>query len=565
MGIRGLYTHLQPHSGAETFSASTPTAVAIDGPALVYHVYALTFSASARGSNAFDTAVPYTTLADAVVAFLDQLVECGLVVEKIYFDGALPAGKTPTRAARLDESLRKLAAYRNANQNLYTPASFRPGAAAAATTQTHTQQLPAPPFIVYAALTVLAAHAVYGARTHTVPGEADPFLAAAGVLVLTGDSDLLVFTPPPVGVLMFRDLCLPATGTGVATGRVFRPAAMAAALGHPLLNIAYEIVRDPTAPSLAIILARLGRVATRAKAGVGGDGVPAEFAAEYTLPAVPVDPNVRVVEPRISELLHQPRTADAGERCMYLPFLPEDPQRASAWTVCTELRAHAYSLLFPAATDVLEIHRRGPRIASSPIAATPLPSPAALDALVPHILTSILTATTSIESKTLAAIAATLGVGAGGRETARGERRRRKNWSWSHVHTFAQVCAGWYSLLLLREAMLATAAGGDVALVVPDVPDGQRFLEALEEPGKEARRVAAEVMAQAQVAEEVAEADAEAEEAAMVMKRGHDAEGDKDRTRSAKKKKRKKSAAGVEGVEVEVVVAGSRFAVLEVE
>jgi hypothetical protein len=91
MGIRHLYSHLSPYARPETFRPSdTNTALFIDGPALCHHIYHLLFCAAPSSGNAFETAVPYRTLALAFSSYLSRLESSGF---KMYLPPAVP----PTR------------------------------------------------------------------------------------------------------------------------------------------------------------------------------------------------------------------------------------------------------------------------------------------------------------------------------------------------------------------------------------------------------------------------------------------------------------------------------------
>lgn len=93
------------------------------------------------------------------------------------------------------------------------------------------------------------------------------------------------------------------------------------------------------------------------------------------------DAQLRTMDPRVSEFVNQVCSAivtqkcdtkihqneNAGEHCsMFLPFLIDDPMRASAWRLSTELRHLGYcvlSLPMPSLFSIEEWERRGQRIA----------------------------------------------------------------------------------------------------------------------------------------------------------------------------------------------------------
>ena len=308
-------------------------------------------------------------------------------------------------------------------------------------------QLPAPPFIVCAAMRVLGAHPVYGGVTFTVPGEADPYLARDAVddaaVVLTGDSDLLVYpTTSGRGVLMLRDLVFTETG---AVGEVFRPRDIVGKVGAEVIDVAYQLSLDP-AVGLGAVKQRLERVKARKEAGVGEEGAEREWRLEYEIPGEGGE--AVCVEPRISEFLQL-----AGEEpgVMYLPVLWEDPQRASAWEVGVSLRASAYT------RPVTEIRRKGQRITRVEIS-SPLPTePVQADIMT--VLRDIFTLSNPpLSIADLAAVAESLNSTAPARE-------KRGQWTWHRVHLFAMASAGWYSLLLHRSL---SGQGKELDLLEPD-------------------------------------------------------------------------------------------------
>ena len=418
--------------------------------------------------------------------------------KRILFDSALPSFKTPTRISRLEDSLRKLSRYRSLYPTLRhgNPSSisdpqsfFAPTAPRTFTPRT--QHLSAPPFIVAAALSWLSAHDVYRNITETVPGEADPFLAAEAIrnggIVLTGDSDLLVFSggEREWGVVMMQDLAF--TDTGVSA-RVFRPTHMAASLKYPLLEIAYQTSLDPHT-TLSQILERLKRVEERRRQGVGKQNIPDGFIREYMLPPVG-EPARTVEEPRIGELLFlAANKKPASKRKMYFPFLIEDPQRAPAWEAGSSIRGLAYSLLFGVGEGgVMEVFRRGVRITDSlvdcvdgeakvtELAARMLSAPDSWWASV--ILEDICDIAQGRNqgpptANELSASATSLlpsGLSATSEKT-------KQKWTWALLHTFAMTQAGWYSLLLLREVLAYLDSHGAVVAFNPENVEVLRHLQ----------------------------------------------------------------------------------------
>ena len=489
MGVRNLYTLLHPHSTPETFfsTSTSPTPLYIDGPALCHHIYYSLFTLS-PSTHAFASVIPYAPFAAAFLDYLTLLTTSGFSITRIYFDGALPTTKISTRLDRLSDSLKKLQLYRNTNPALRNTSSATfPADAAASFFSTHRPTvsrnlpLPAPPFIVLAAQRALCAHPEYSAVTFTVPGEADPFLArdavSADAMVLTGDSDLLVFAPPSArGVLMLRDLEFPTPGS--ASAHVFRPERIAKVLGEPIIELAHQLMLDPSV-GLGVLRQRMGRVRARRQAGVGEEKAEQEWKVEYVLPGPGGE--ARCVEPRISELMQ----LGEGEREMYLPVLWEDVQRASAWEVGVGIRAKAYN------GTVTEIRRKGQRIARVEVGSdTPHADPTVASVLADIYRLS----NPALSQADLAAVADSL-ISLGTQRS--GDSKERTQWNWHRAHLFAMASAGWYSLLLSRE-LCGTST--ELPLLEPDL-----FLAFFESQSGEALKMAKEVKRRAKIAERAEE------------------------------------------------------------
>jgi hypothetical protein len=393
-------------------------------------------------------------------------------------------------------------------------------------------------------LSYLAGHAVYSQVTETVPGEADSFLGAAAVryggIVLTGDSDLLVFSggEHDWGVVMLQDLTFTDSG---ANARVFRAREMEKILKFPMLDIAYQTSLDGQA-SFSSILTRLERVEERRRQGVGQSDIPEEFKKEYELPREREGGRV-LEEPRIGELLFQREMGIKTGRRMFLPFLNEDSQRSPAWEMGAEVRRLAYSILFENEGEVKEIYRRGQRITESVVQCYSqeetkerISSIQMLVAQYPSSWWAVLVLFNIIDSAKergqkpnsgaeLAAVAKALLP----KDNTPPERTRQK-WTWPLVQLFAMSQAGWYSLLLLREVLVhceakttletgvATAASLREGLkLLPDVLrlfDTQQFLAGFENTEMEEKELAKVALARfwAIDADEAAEEEQEGQE-----------------------------------------------------
>ncbi len=289
MGIPKLIQSLQPFAERAIFcekdssargnnNSSPPlarvTSVLIDGPSLIYHTYHRLLSLKVTKSHHRNSSSPhgqshlssnhplqsqpiYTEINQAVLAFVNHLQSHhGVEVQKIYFDGALPASKRDVRLARLEDSRRKLVEFRQLHsnstngscneRNAYDGAllarSFSSstnnvdGHGAGFTQHINAKALfqlpaplpptfkftPAPPFMVASAIEYLRsqldpvtsiptsrsgptsttpsskqAPQRHSALIQIVPGEADTYCAAhakrTGAAILTSDSDLLAY------------------------------------------------------------------------------------------------------------------------------------------------------------------------------------------------------------------------------------------------------------------------------------------------------------------------------------------------------------------------------------
>lgn len=213
MGIPHLTLHLRPY--ADYTKNLSNQDVVIDGPALAYHIYLLCLTLRPGAKNAFEAAPTYAELGEAVTLWLGFLQPLHLTVKKIFFDGFLPTSKKEVRLQRLETYTKQLRTY-SAASNLALPsgkkvvASGRPLLDGAPLAK-NAQKIPAAAFQVSAILDALVASEKYRHMVQVVPDEADAFCAsyvrAYGGVILTGDSDLLIYDLGPSGsVIFFRDL-----------------------------------------------------------------------------------------------------------------------------------------------------------------------------------------------------------------------------------------------------------------------------------------------------------------------------------------------------------------------
>lgn len=369
---------------------------------------------------------------------------------------------------------------------------------------------------------VLSAHPTYSAIICTVPGEAESYCARDAIsmngIVLTGDSDLLLFASPSEsdwGVMMFKDVDITFPGPHVSAA-VFRPTAMTGSLGVDLTFLGFLTLCD-THASFSILQQRAARIAERKRSGAVVEEYGKrwrEFAAVYALPlGCDLDVVLKGVEPRIAEIIQQwTEKCPGDERTMFMPFLWEDPTRASAWDTGQVIRAVSYSLLFPDSSGIDEVCRRGQRISAGLVKRTGDPH-VFLQSLfraqdekwwVRVIIDEIVTAFENRgqvlpEKNVLEGIAYMLSQNNSSRVTTPASTQRK--WTWERIQIFAMAQAAWYSLLLLKE-VLTTIADREEGWIcrletlpgVAECIDGSRFLDGITLAGNTEKGIVEAVM-----------------------------------------------------------------------
>ena len=311
--------------------------------------------------------------------------------EKIYMDGYLPMQKRGIRISRLESSLRQMVTLRSTtsklgvNYGISTPRDLDLSGDGAAwlfssskTTKSKLKGLPAAPFMIPAildALNLSECHSI----THVVSGEADCFCAEAArngeFIILTGDSDPLVYDLGPYSSVVFfnqidlkphsQELNADAPSCGVIEARLYKPREIALRLGQKnLLRIAFEITRDPS------IL--FSKALQRSAKPSDQQAYLESFEKEYN-ESSPVEMSLtnnvtEWLDPRVSELVLQLVSKSPDPIQMYLPFLIDDPSRASAWALGMSNRVLAYSCINHMLSEpdqyrkIFEFGRKGYRI-----------------------------------------------------------------------------------------------------------------------------------------------------------------------------------------------------------
>ncbi|KAL8803353.1 MAG: hypothetical protein Q9182_003241 [Xanthomendoza sp. 2 TL-2023] len=208
----------------------------------------------------------------------------------------------------------------------------------------------------------------------------------AGGVVLTGDSDMLVYDIGDEGaVLFFSGLEMQdddddddESGGTLLRGTVYNTQAIATRFAMPnLQRLAYEIKTDPTVS--------FTEAKRRTRLPAADESHWQAFRAEYLIPTNPSPPITSLahhhhhpfLDPRLSELIHQLSSPNEknDDATIYLPFLLDDPARASAWNASAELRHTLYDLLASSCLSrpvrsVTEVSRKGHRIICCPVPVT---------------------------------------------------------------------------------------------------------------------------------------------------------------------------------------------------
>ncbi|PFH59120.1 hypothetical protein XA68_12786 [Ophiocordyceps unilateralis] len=355
MGIPHLTTSLQSFA---QHRALQNEAIVIDGPALAYHILHV-----CRVNGASQPS--YRLIAQSTLRWLDELLHHQVAIEAIYFDGHLPSAKRVVRMERLMKSSAQLTRLFSCNpqgcpMNQVAVDDRNQLADVFSSGVSGFKPFIDPGFFVPVVIDCLRQHSRYQTLTSVVPGEADAYCAAhvskRGGLVLTSDSDLLVYNLGEGKVAFFRDIFM--NSDLQIMGSVFAPSQICEKLNLPsssgLLRLAYE--RRKTSHST------LSEVVHACSRAIANKSEFRKFHEQYQLPdmTLPI-PNLSdqgsfsrlaALDPRISELVVQlsscpptPRNDSEDTAGMYLPILIENPNRGSAWEHSRPLRQLAYTLL----------------------------------------------------------------------------------------------------------------------------------------------------------------------------------------------------------------------------
>ncbi len=225
--------------------------------------------------------------------------------------------------------------------------------------------LPPSTFLVPAVLDALST-SPYASVTSVVLGEADLFCARAvkehGGIILTSDSDLLLYDLGPLGAVVFLNQFKlqgahgSSSECGTLKASLTRPSKIASRLGFDDLKyIAFVIAQDSC---LSWVEARK-RAEQLTRDITEGDALDQKPALEHFFNAYDTKfsnlefcqgADTTFATNGLQESFLDPRISEFISRCpfsasMYLPFLIDDPSRTSAWDVSRQLRFFTYSCL----------------------------------------------------------------------------------------------------------------------------------------------------------------------------------------------------------------------------
>ncbi|OTB06037.1 hypothetical protein M426DRAFT_122833 [Hypoxylon sp. CI-4A] len=373
MGIRGFSQAVRRYGVFQPLSGDS---VVIDGPALVHRISEACMKQRPPTSG-FVCHPPYSLLSRMVIFWLDELKRHNVNIRKIYFDGYLPPSKWDVRRERLLSQSKHMKALVSSEPygSSVTPENvFSDFAADADLMQligrSASNILPKPPFMVPAVLEALKHNEEWGHLTLVVPGEADMFCAQDvrehGGTLLTSDSDLLIQDLGSKGCVSFfwdivssdpssRDLGI--TACKMSLHDINDRLGLTNLGGLPRVtfekqreNMSFEAalqkVRDShedtlNSPEYQLFLAEIEM-------------------KEYIPNAHPVFGSLSSLDPRISEVVIQTlllgddaesssmnTKASRGPETLsiFLPIVVENRDRRSAWTMSTNVRQIAYSVL----------------------------------------------------------------------------------------------------------------------------------------------------------------------------------------------------------------------------
>ncbi|KKK14605.1 hypothetical protein P175DRAFT_0461689 [Aspergillus ochraceoroseus IBT 24754] len=539
MGILRLRHHLLPFSqtvylegkadnSQEDASCIRVPSVIIDGPSLVYNIFSRLLSwFSLHSATPIDALPTSDEISKGVMLYLLQLKLLGVKIEKIYFDGALPAEKHETRVLRLENSRRRLQLFCTETRHGFkSPKHYRGYRAihlesilCSRPLLARYKNLPNDPFMVptvfedlklrwnkeaicQIARDILPVNSLdledfpWATITTMVSGEADSYCGSTakltGSAVLTNDSDLLLYDLGTDGSVIFLDsIELTAPDPRQSTqcqlrASMLRPSLVALRLGIPnLLSFAYVLKTNPEL-GIAELLQRSKNTQEAMEASLNYQRFAREYQGDaHSRQVMNSTQQIQFLDTRISELFWQYELPFAympwDSPRMYLPILNEDHTRQCAWIQGRSYRNLGYSLLNISRlpnerhTRVTEFIRRGQRIVEDTLLLSNEESIAAYTKILCDRLTSIqVEFGISNNSPQFWRIFALFDLYISGAEsTSRGIQGLARFLSlgymgerleWTDLHLAAQVQSILYSLRILRQLIRFSELSNGLAM-----------------------------------------------------------------------------------------------------
>lgn len=401
----------------------------------------------------------------------------------IYFDGSLPSSKKEERHKRICEKSHAAQKYflttiPGINTNSRVPKNL----------------IPDPPFHVPAILEALSLHQRYRHITHVVPGEADPYCAADvrqnGGMLLTSDSDLLLYDLGPTGSVVFlKDVQLDLGATesdSSISALTWKPHELCRRLSLEatqlsMLQFGFEVkLRPPHTPR--------GLPKQSMWACFKQDNAQefAAFVAEYDSSAEQTAfalNSMGHLDPRVSEFVldwakgNTPSgiSESIKDLTVWLPLLVDRWDQASAWDLSTTIRQLTYSYCQrgDSANSTVKEYRRTLSLQSAGQAVELLDGSEVLEAIrgllehVDHFVVNQSTVPRRLQWMTMCLSveighAAQEGKSSNAlylwRKAATSEGRLDPG-SWDTLHLAAQILGTLYSLRMLQQ-VLNTGQGG---------------------------------------------------------------------------------------------------------
>jgi hypothetical protein len=277
------------------------------------------------------------------------------------FDGALPTSKKDERVLRLQQNIKRVTNFRVNFPTTACPIPVQLSSAAYS-------------FLAPSLMEALRA-SDFAHATRIVPGEADDWCACYAndntrAVVFTSDTDLLLYEYPRESlVIFFKDVSF----SPDPDFKAYSPTSLSQRWNlSSLIPLAYATVQEPWKG--------IGENVELAQSYSLESDVYLDFSKRYTTKAQnpsctstrsEVQVALQRLDVRVSEFVHQ-ALDDPFIPIVYLPFLLEDPNQASAWNIGQDLRILAYSLLSPSRVVVQECKRKAQSVTISDHSLYPL-------------------------------------------------------------------------------------------------------------------------------------------------------------------------------------------------